>query len=83
VNISLGGARIVSDWPLAAGPALDAILVIEDKAASLKSAVVYSEKSGGEPGFFCTGIRFEGLDFMDRQGLETYLAQVRKRDAQP
>jgi hypothetical protein len=80
VNISLGGARIVTDAPLAAGPALDAILVIEDKAAALKSTVVYSEKGGGEPGFFYTGVKFEGLSFKDIQGLEAYLAPFRKRD---
>ena len=80
VNISLGGARIVSDAPLPPGPALEAILIIEDKAASVRSTVVYSEKGGGEPGFFYTGVRFEDLSFKDTQGLESYLYQFRKRD---
>ena len=81
VNISLEGARVVSDAPLPAGSSLDTILIVEDKAAPFKSTVVYSEKGGGEPGFFYSGVRFEDLSFKDIQGLESYLFQFRKRDA--
>ena len=80
VNISLGGARIVSDAPLPAGPVLDGLLIVEDKATAVKSSVVYSERSGGEAGFFYSGVKFEDLSFKDVQGLEAYLFQFRKRD---
>jgi len=81
VNISLGGARIITDAPLADGRELDAILVIEDKATPIRSAVVYSEKGGGDPGFFYSGVKFEDLSFKDIQGLESYLAPFRRRNA--
>jgi len=80
VNISLEGARIVSDAPLPSGPALDTILVIEDKATAIKSTVVYSEKGGGDPAFFYSGLKFEDLTFKEIKGLESYLFHFRKRD---
>lgn len=80
VNISLEGARIVSDAALPAVPALDAILVIEDKATPVKSTVVYSEKGGGDPGFFYSGVKFQDLTFKEIKGLESYLFHFRKRD---
>jgi diguanylate cyclase (GGDEF)-like protein len=80
VNVSLEGARIVTAAPLPEGPSLDAILVIEDKATTVKSTVVYSEKSGGDPGFFYSGVKFQDLTFKEIKGLEIYLFQFRKRD---
>jgi len=80
VNISLEGARVVSDAPLPSGSPLEAFLVIEDRAVAFKSTVIYSEKGGGEPGFFYSGVKFEDPSFKDIQGLENYLVQFRKRD---
>jgi len=81
VNISLEGARIVSDAPLPEGPSLDAILVIEDKATLIKSDLVYSEKSGGEPGFFYSGVKFKDLTYREIKGLEGYLFHFRRGEA--
>jgi diguanylate cyclase (GGDEF)-like protein len=83
VNISLEGARIVSDAPLPEGPALDTILVIEDKATPIKSAIVYSEKGEGDPGFFYSGVNFRDLTFKEIKGLESYLFHFRRRDTLP
>jgi diguanylate cyclase (GGDEF)-like protein len=83
VNISLEGARVVSDAPLPSGPSLDAILVIEDKATLIKSDVIYTEKSGGEPGFYYSGVAFKDLAWKEIKGLESYLAQFRRRDLVP
>ena len=83
VNISLEGARIVSDAALPAGPSLDTILVVEDRATLVKSDVVYSEKSGGEPGFYYSGVRFRDLGYKEIKGLEEYLLHFRKRDVLP
>jgi len=80
VNISLEGARIVSEKVLPAGPPLDTILVIEDRATLIKSDVVYSEKGGGDPGFFYSGVRFKDLSYQEIKGLESYLFSFRKRD---
>ncbi len=83
VNISLEGARIVSDAALPSGPSVDTILVIEDKATPLKSEVVYSERGGGDPGFVYSGVRFKDLAYDDVRGLESYLLQFRRRDVLP
>jgi diguanylate cyclase (GGDEF)-like protein len=80
VNISLEGARVVSDAPLPAGPPLDTILVIEDRATPIKSEVIYSEKGSSDPGFFYSGVRFRDLTFKEIKGLESYLFHFRRRD---
>jgi diguanylate cyclase (GGDEF)-like protein len=80
VNISLEGARVVSDAPLPSGAALDTILVIEDRATPIKSEVVYSEKGSSDPGFFYSGVRFRDLTFKEIKGLESYLFHFRRRD---
>jgi len=83
VNISLEGARIISDVPLAEGTALETILVCEDIATTVKSAVVYSEKGGGDPGFYYSGVNFRDLSFRETKDLESYLSHFRRRDALP
>jgi len=83
VNISLEGARVVSDAPLPAGPSLDAILVIEERATLIKSDIVYTEKGGGEPAFYYSGVAFKDLAWKEIKGLESYLAQFRRRDLVP
>jgi diguanylate cyclase (GGDEF)-like protein len=83
INISLEGARIVSDTAITAGPTLDTILVVEDRATPIKSSVVYSEKGGGEPGLFYTGVKFQDLTFKEIKGLESYLLHFRRRDILP
>jgi diguanylate cyclase (GGDEF)-like protein len=81
VNISLEGARIVSDTPLPPGPTLETILVVEDKATPISTDIVYSEKGGGDPVFYYSGVKFRDLTFKEIKGLETYLFQFRRRDA--
>jgi diguanylate cyclase (GGDEF)-like protein len=79
VNISLEGARVVSDTELPPGPSLDTILVIEDRATLVKSDIIYKEKGGGETGFVYTGVKFKDLTYKEIKGLESYLFQFRKR----
>lgn len=83
VNISLEGARVVSDAALPTGPSVDTILVIEDKATLVKSDIVYSERSGGEAGFVYTGVKFKDLTYKEIKGLESYLFHFRRRDVLP
>ena len=83
VNISLEGARIVSDTPLPADPALETFLFIDDRATPITSEVIYSEKGGGDPGFFYTGVRFRDLSAGGIKGLEGYLANFRRREPLP
>ena len=83
VNISLEGARVVSDAALPPGPSVDTILVIEDKATLVKSDIVYTERSGGEAGFVYTGVKFKDLTYKEIKGLESYLFHFRRRDILP
>jgi len=83
VNISLEGARIVSDTALPQAKTLETILVIEDKANIIQSDVVYSEKGGGDPGFYYSGLKFKDLTFREIKGLESYLFHFRRMDVLP
>jgi hypothetical protein len=80
VNICLEGARIVSDAPLPPAETLETILVIEDKANLIRSEVVYSEKGGGDPGFYYSGLKFKDLTYKEIKGIESYLFHFRRRD---
>lgn len=83
VNISLEGARIVSDTTLPPGKTLETILVVEDKATLIKSDVVYSEKGVGDSCFYYSGLKFKDLTFKEIKGLESYLSHFRRRDTLP
>ncbi|HOW84445.1 MAG TPA: diguanylate cyclase [Candidatus Aminicenantes bacterium] len=80
VNISVEGARIVTDEPIAPGPAVDTVLVIEDRATAVRSDVVYSEKGRGEAPLYYSGLKFRDLTSRAIRELETYLALFRRRD---
>ncbi len=83
VNIGLEGARIVSDTPLPPAKTLETILVIEDKANPIQSDVVYTQKGGGEPGFYYSGLKFKDLTYKEIKGIESYLFHFRRRDVLP
>jgi diguanylate cyclase (GGDEF)-like protein len=83
VNIGLEGARIISDTALPMAKTLETILVIEDKAIPIRSDIVYSEKGGGDSGFFYSGLKFKDLTFKEIKGLESYLFHFRRRDILP
>ena len=83
VNISLGGARIVSDARLPPAKTLDTILVLGDEASVFKSDVVYSEKPENEAAFFYSGLRFRDLTYKDIKGLEDYLLRFRRKIVSP
>jgi diguanylate cyclase (GGDEF)-like protein len=80
VNISLEGARIVSDMKLPLSRPLETILVIEDSANPITSEAVYSEKGEGDSAFYYSGLKFRDLTFKEIKGLESYLEHFRRRD---
>ena len=80
VNISLEGARVVSDTALPPLQTLETILVVEDKAILIKSDIIYSEKGGGDPGFYYSGMKFKDLTFKEIKGIESYLFHFRRKD---
>ena len=66
-----------------ADTALETFLFIDDRATPITSEVIYSEKGGGEPGFFYTGVKFRDLSAGGIKGLEGYLANFRRREPLP
>ncbi len=80
VNLSLEGARIVSDVELPVSQAVDVMLVLGDKADLLKGDVVYSEKASGEPPLFYSGLKFRDLTSRELRMIEDYLFRFRRRE---
>ncbi len=79
INMSLEGARIISDTRLPLAKTMETILVLGDNASAFKSDVIYSEKAEGEAAFFYSGLRFREQTHKDIKGLEDYLAQFRPK----
>jgi len=79
VNISLGGARIVSDSKLPPAQIIETILVLGDTASAILSDVIYSEKPGTETAFYYSGLKFRDLTTGDIRNLEEYLRRFGKK----
>ena len=77
VNLSLGGARILSDARLPVAQTIDLILVLGNKANRVTSDVVYSDKAGGESPYFYSGLKFKDLSPADQKVLEEYFESLR------
>jgi diguanylate cyclase (GGDEF)-like protein len=78
VNLSVGGARVISDVKLPPAGTMNAILVLGDKACLVKSDVIYSRRPENETPFFYSGLKFRDLSYKDIKGLEEYLLHFRK-----
>ncbi len=83
VNISLDGARIISDSPLPPATTMEFILVLGEKASPLRSDVVYSDKADSDAPLYYSGLRFRDMKHADVKALEEYLDHFRRRDAAP
>ena len=80
VNLSLGGAKLVTPWRLSPARAVDVLLVLGDRASPFRSDVVYSEKANGGSPYFYTGIRFKSLSPEERKSLEDYFKLLPRKD---
>ncbi len=78
VNLSLGGAKILSDDRLPIDRPIELILVLGNKANRVTSDVVYSEKAGGESPYFYSGLKFRDLAPAGEKALEDYFLSLRK-----
>ncbi|MCX8159736.1 MAG: diguanylate cyclase [Candidatus Saccharicenans sp.] len=78
INLSLGGAKVLSEKPLPGCRTMDVILILGKKAHPLKSEVVYSEKASPDSGTFYTGLKFKELSGDDFQVLENYFKEIQK-----
>ncbi len=78
VNMSLGGARILSDARLPVAKTIGLILVLGNKANRIASDVVYSNRAGGESPYFYSGLKFKDLSPADQKALEEYFESLRK-----
>lgn len=80
VNLSLGGAKIVTGWRLSTGRVVDVLLVLGERANPYRGDVVYSDKANGGSPYFYTGIRFKPLTFEERSTLEDYFKLLARKD---
>lgn len=78
INLSLGGAKILSEKPLPATKPLEIVLILGKKARPLQSEVVYSEKVGTDSPNFYAGLKFKDLTSEDFQALESYFQEIQK-----
>jgi len=78
INLSLGGVKFISDKPYPSNLPLEVVLILGKKAHSLKSQVVYSERTGTDSPNFYTGLKFTSLTSDDFQVLENYFEQLQK-----
>lgn len=80
VNMSLGGAKILSETRLPLAKTIDLVLVLGNKANALRSDVIYSDKAEGESPYFYSGLRFKDLKPDEQKGLEEYSLTCRGKD---
>ena len=79
VDLSLGGAKVISETRLPLEKTMDSILILNDLATPLKSHVVYSEKAEGESPYYFTGLKFLEMSYHEKKDLEGYLDFIRKK----
>jgi diguanylate cyclase (GGDEF)-like protein len=78
INMSLGGAKILSDARLPLSKTIDLIIVLGDRANRVSSDVVYSDKASGESPYYYSGLKFKDLAPTGRKALEEYFQSLRK-----
>jgi len=82
VNLSTGGAKILSDVRLPTSRTVDLVLVLGNKAGILKSDIIYSEKASKESPYYYSGLKFRDLGPSEHKILEDYfLAYIKKETA--
>ena len=81
LNLSLGGAKILSESKLPLAKPLDLFLVLEDKATHLRGDVVYSQRAGENSPHFHTGVEFREMGEAEKKVLEGFITSVLKREA--
>jgi len=77
VNLSLGGARIVSTSRLPLAKTVDTILLLGEKANVFRSDIIYSEKAEAGGDVFYSGLKFREPSPPDLRSLIDYLARLR------
>jgi diguanylate cyclase (GGDEF)-like protein len=81
LNLSLGGAKILSESKLPLARSLDLVLVLEDRATHLKGDVVFSQRAAEGSPHFHTGVEFREIGAAEKKALEGFIAAVLKREA--
>ncbi|MBS3819482.1 diguanylate cyclase [bacterium] len=73
INISLGGAKIRTQFPLSPEQRLDLILILGNKSCKLSGDIVYSQEKRGD---FYSGIKFKDLSATDKKLLQEYFSSL-------
>jgi diguanylate cyclase (GGDEF)-like protein len=79
VNLSTGGAKILSDARLPTSRTIDLVLVLGNKAGILKSDIIYSEKAGKESPYYYSGLKFRDLGPSEHKILQDYFLAYAKK----
>jgi len=80
VNLSLGGAKILTEAKLPLAKTLDLVLILGNKANALRSDVIYSDKATGESPYFYSGLKFNNLEPAEQKGFEEYFLTCRRKE---
>jgi hypothetical protein len=72
VNLSLGGAKILSEARLPLAKTFDLVLVLGNKATPLRIDVIYSDKAAGESPYFYSGLRFKDLTPAEQKDMKAF-----------
>ncbi len=79
-NISLGGAKLISEARLPVASAVEALLVLDNKAKMMTGDVVYSTKAVAEVPCYYSGLKFKDLSMQQIATLEGFLQDFRKKN---
>jgi len=76
INLSLGGARIISESEFPVTQNLELILILGKKATHFKGEVVYAGLSPDESSQFHIGIKFKDTSFSDMKILQDFFKSM-------
>ncbi len=80
VNLSLGGAKILTEAKLPLAKSIDLVLILGNKASALRSNVIYSDKDFGESPYYYSGLKFYDLEPAEQRDLEEYFLTLRSKE---
>ncbi len=80
-NISLGGAKLITETRLPVADSVEALLVFDGSARTMRGDVVYSSNADPAKTFFYSGFKFRDLDGQQRAELEGLIRDFRRKNS--
>lgn len=79
-NLSLGGAKLITEAGLPVAATIEALLVLDNRAKMMKGDIVYSTKAAADMPCFYSGFKFRDLSMQQISMLEGFLQDLRKKN---